>query len=243
MIINEEEWITSAEAAELLGTPQQNFLYYTTGKAKQVATHPGATRKGERLYSRADTIALRKKLARKRKNALPEKPIIDWLRLEDLLIGLQLAQRVYGPDIDLASANVYQSWRKNNQRLTMGAFNEERTECYGSIQLIPLDEQVILDVLSGRRHENSIQPDEIRSYDEPGPYTMLATSAAILPDRPHLLYELLYKYMAFWIEQFPERYMTRIYAQAMSERGAMLIQHLFMAPRPDLAYNAYDIDL
>lgn len=37
--------------------------------------------------------------------------------------------------------------------------------------------------------------------------------------------------------------MTKIYAQAMSDSGYRLAQHLFMAPRMDLAFNAYELDL
>jgi hypothetical protein len=66
----------------------------------------------------------------------------------------------------------------------------------------------------------------------------------VLPNRPQLLYAILHKYMQFWInEMYPERYIRRVYAQAISERGALMIQHFFMSPRRDLAYNAYELDM
>ena len=54
---------------------------------------------------------------------------------------------------------------------------------------------------------------------------------------------MLYQHMQFWISMYPERYITRVYAQAVSERGDMLIQHFFMSPRYDLSPNAYMLDL
>ncbi len=125
----------------------------------------------------------------------------------------------------------------------MGAFSQDRSECLAYLQLVPLDERVILEILSGRRSESSITPDEVRSYDEPGGYTLLAVSAVCQPDRSELLYVILRRYMDFWKSQYPERFIAKIYAQAVSERGDMLIQHFFMAPRYDLSPNAYVLDL
>jgi hypothetical protein len=169
--------------------------------------------------------------------------LIDWSSTTDVPAGLRLAQQLYGPDIDIATAAVYQSWRKNNNYISMAVFSPDRKECYAALQIIPLAEEVIIDILSGKRKESSIQPDEIRSYDDPGQYNLLVTNAAVLPDRPLLLFQLLHRYMDFWVEQYPKRYIKRVYAQAASERGIQLIQHFFMAPRLDLAYDAYMIDL
>jgi hypothetical protein len=163
----------------------------------------------------------------------------------DLAAGVKLAQALYDDSVNLAEMAVYQSWRKNNEHLTLAAFSPDRQEAYASIQVVPLPEQLILDVLSGRRTENSIQPDEIRSYNEPGEYTLLGTSAIVLKDRPELLLKLLRHYMQYWIDMFPDRYITRIYAQAVSDSGDRLASSLFMAPRYDLRgeYPAYMLDL
>ena len=102
---------------------------------------------------------------------------------------------------------------------------------------------VILQILSNQREETSIEADEIETYDQPGGYILLANSAAIHPDRPDLLHRLLRHIMSYWLEQYPDRYIKKIYAQAVSAPGEMLVQHLFMTPRPDLAYNAYELDI
>jgi hypothetical protein len=47
----------------------------------------------------------------------------------------------------------------------------------------------------------------------------------------------------YWCEQYPDRYVTKIYAQAESRHRDILIQKLFLAPREDLAPNAYILNL
>ncbi len=171
--------------------------------------------------------------------------VIDWTRPEDYASGIKLDMQVYNLDIALADETTYQSWRKNNNnRLSIAAFNADRSERYASIKLIPLrDEQTAIDILSNKRHENSIQPDEIRNYDEPGPYIILAIDAVALPEYPHLITAILLKWIDFWVEQYPDRYIKRVYTQAVSESGVRMTQHFFMSPRFDLAPNAFMLDM
>lgn len=234
-----EEWVTSREGAELLGVSQPNFLYYA--RIGEVASKPG---QGQKMYSRADTLKVRKKLVIRVKKPVQEKVLIDWLLAADVPAGLKLSMHLYPGEVDLAEAAIYQSWRKNNIHLTMAAFCEDRSECYASVQVVPLrDEQVILDVLRGTREESSINPDEIAAYDREGAYNLLVTSATCLPDRPQLLYQVLYKYIAFWLEMFPQRFIKKLYAQAVSDDGMRIVQHFFMSPRLDLAPNAFMLDM
>lgn len=171
--------------------------------------------------------------------------LIDWTLPSDFPSGIKLDMQVYDLDIALADANIYQSWRKNNNnRLSIAAFSEDRSERYASIKLMPLkDEQTAIDILSNKRSENDLLPDEIRNYDEPGPYIILAIDAVALPEYPYLLNRILRKWIEFWIEQYPDRYIKRIYTQAVSESGYRMVQHFFMSPRFDLAPNAFMLDM
>lgn len=232
-----QKYVDSNEASILLGEKPATLFYHVDRGEIEVI---GERR--ERRYKVADILQVKaRRQAKKRK---PAPVLLDWLYAADVPAGLKLSMAVYPGEVDLAEAAIYQSWRKNNPYLTMAAFSPDRQECYASVQLVPLrDEQVILDVLSGRREEASIQPDEIPGYDQPGPYYLLVTSATCLKDRPLLLYQVLYKYIDFWVDMFPDRYIKRVYAQAVSESGMRIVQHFFMAPRPDLAYNAFMIDM
>jgi hypothetical protein len=232
------EYVDSRTGAALLGVKQKKFFYHV--ERGEIGLEPNRARKDHR-YKVDDILAVKKRLAERKRQ--PPPVLIDWLQPGDIPAGLALDQILYPDNIDLAEAAVYQSWRKNNNKLTMAAFSKDRSECLAYIQLIPLPESVILDILRGKRPENSIKPEEVQAYDRPGGYTLLAISAVAHPARPDLLYKILYRIAAYWIEQYPERYITRIYAQAVSQTGDMLIQHFFMAPCYDLAPDAYMLDL
>lgn len=83
----------------------------------------------------------------------------------------------------------------------------------------------------------------MQTYERPGGYTLLANSAVSLPERPDLLNRILLRLMDAWVDRYPERYETGIYSQTVSESGDRMVQHFFMAPRYDLAPNAYMLDL
>lgn len=113
----------------------------------------------------------------------------------------------------------------------MGAFDaNDRRIRYGYIGLIPLPEPIILDVLMGRKDEKEITPDEILTYDEPGEYTLLANSAVIHPSYPELANRIIHGIMQFWIDQYPEKRIKRIYTQTVSDQGAALAKKLYLSP-------------
>jgi len=100
-----------------------------------------------------------------------------------------------------------------------------------------------MDVLKGNRSEMDIQPDEILAYDRPGGYNLLVESAVSHPDHPEQLGKVLKGLADFWCGQYPERYIEKIYAQAVSEKGDVLIQKLYFAARYDIAETAFMLDL
>ena len=123
------------------------------------------------------------------------------------------------------------AWRRKNPKISMAAFDaKDRRVRYGYIGLIPLPEPVILDVLMGKKDEKEITPDEILTYDEPGEYTLLANSAVIHPDYPELANVIIRGIMKFWIDQYPEKWIKRIYVQTVSEQGRALAKKLYLGP-------------
>jgi hypothetical protein len=241
--MSEESYVSADQGIELLGEKPSKFYYHVDrGEiATEIPARPGKGKKNNR-YLVADILQVKKRLLDKKTRKSPQ-PLIDWVVAKDVPVALKLSQLVYSEEVDLEEAALYQAWRKNNDKITIGAFNTDRTEVYATIQLVPLPEQEILDVLAGRREESSIAPDEIESFDRPGAYTLLCTSVTALKSRPMLLYELLYRYTQYWLEMYPERYISKIFAQTVSESGAMLAQHMFMQPRYDLAYNAFELNM
>lgn len=96
--------------------------------------------------------------------------------------------------------------------------------------MIPLPEGVILDILTGKRGEMTINADEILTYDEPGEYTLLANSAVVHPEHPELVGRILEKIMDHWYHWYPERRIKRIYAQTISQSGRLMARKLYLGP-------------
>jgi hypothetical protein len=192
---------------------------------------------------------VRQKILEKRRKSIkkskPSPVIFDWLKISDLPACLRLDQIVYDEEIDLGPIETYQSWRKKNQNISVAAFDaNDRNIMLGYVGLVPVvNERICLDILRGKRPDHSITVDEIDTYDRDGAFILYAISACTHPSRPDLLLPMLLKHVEFWQAMYPTRYIKKIFAQAVSERGEMLVQHMFMAPRPDLAYNAYELDI
>jgi hypothetical protein len=186
---------------------------------------------GKTLYSVQSTLELRNRLLKKvsRRDRQPE-VIVDWLRPTDITAALDLDQMVYH-EMFLAEAEVYMAWRRKNSYLSRAAFDaRDRRTCYGYLGLIPLSEQVILEILTGKKYEKEITQDEILTYDEPGDYTLFANSVVVHPDYPEVMSKILRSFIDFWYEQYPEKRVKRIYAQVVSDAGRIMAQKLYFGP-------------
>lgn len=223
-----DAYVSFSRALELFKPLDKNAFNYRVRK-KEIVTIEHED--GKTLYGVQSVIAMRNALLKKasRKDKQPE-VIIDWLRPTDIPASLALDQIVYH-EMFLAEAEVYIAWRRKNPYISMAAFDAtDRRTCYAYIGLIPLPEPVILDVLTGKKDEKEITPDEILTYDQPGEYTLLANSAVVHPDYPELVSKVIAKIIDYWVEQYPEKRIKRIYAQAVSEQGRTMAQKLYLGP-------------
>lgn len=242
-----DTFLSFQAASEILeNMPRSTFFYFV--RKGDIRVEPGRGPRDGR-YLEADVLALKERRAHdgKQRKAYKPKPapvFLDWLQPFDIPAILRLDQRVYH-EMFLAEAARYQEWSEKNPQLAMVAFDakSERQEMLAYVAALPLDESVILAILRGEREEISITKEEIQTYERPGGYTLLANSAVTLPERPDLLRLVLSRMIDAWVERYPERYVERVYAQAVSPRGDLLIQHFFMQPRYDLSPNAYMLDL
>jgi hypothetical protein len=228
---NQEEpdaYVSFSRALELFKPLDKNTFTYRVRK-KEIATKDDES--GKTLYGVQSTIAVRNALLKKasRRDKQPE-VILDWLQPTDIPAVLSLDQIVYH-EMLLAEAEVYMAWRRKNLHISMAAFDaKDRRTCYAYIGLIPLPESIILDVLTGKKDEKEITPDEILTYDQPGEYTLLANSAVVHPDHPELINRVITAIANYWLEQYPERRIKRIYAQTVSEQGRIMAQKLYLGP-------------
>ena len=236
-----QEYVPSSVGEKLLGVDTGKFFYYV--QSGQIAREPGSPKRNAR-YSVADILKVKEKRASRQRNKKTIHGMIDWIGVDDVLTSLQLDYRVYGSDVFLADLPYYAERVVRNPHVALAVFDSPRRErILAYLSLLPLPEPVILEVLRGEKHETRIRTEEIETYERKGGYTLLAESVVADPEHPEQLNTLLKHLAEYWCEQYPDRYITKIYAQAESRRGDILIQKVFFAPREDLAPNAYVLNL
>jgi hypothetical protein len=225
----------------MLGTDKGKFFYYV--QSGQIAKMPGSKRR-ETLYKVSDILKIKNKLSHKQNTQSISQTYADWIGVDDVLTSLQLDYRVYGPEILLANLTHYVERVRRNPHVALAVFDSPKRErILTYVSLLPLPEQTIIEVLRGNRHETDIGTEEVETYEREGGYTLLAESVVADPNHPEQFNTLLKHLTHYWCEQYPKRYIAKIYAQAESKKGDILIQKLFFAPREDLANNAYVLNL
>jgi hypothetical protein len=173
----------------------------------------------------------------------PPKALVDWMLPSDLPSILALDILVYDEQL-IGSIPLYHAWWKKNPKTTVLAFDAtDRRKVLAQACLLPLPEPVILSILRGERHEKSIAGDEVETYDRPGEYVLYAESVITHPDYRQYLGAVMQKFADFWCDLAPDRTIRRIYAQAVSTDGRLLVQKLYFGPLYDLGENAFVLDL
>lgn len=240
------QYVPWSEGAEILGVNRSSFFYLV--ESGQIAVEPGrGPRSGRYSLEDIQRVAerrakgIRRKSSRRRTRPTPV--FTDWLSPDDIPAILRLDKIVYD-EMFLAEMERYRQWSVKNGKLAMAAFDarSDRQTMLAYIACLPLEESVILQIMRGEREEISITQDEIQTYERRGSYTLLANSAVVHPEHPYLLRRVLQGMIQAWVERYPDQYVTRVYAQSVSERGDLLISSFFMQPRYDLAPNAYMLD-
>lgn len=231
------EHITSSEGAKLLRVSRQMFFYYVKkGRIRKIASE----KRGGTLYNRDDIMRLRAELGR---DDEPASIVVDWVKTTDLPNTLALDILVYDEPI-IGDFNLYFSWLRKNPRITLAAFDgDKRTVVLAYINLLPLPEAAILAILKGERDEKSITAEEIKDFNREGEYILLAESAVTRPGHPEYLGTVLRELTDYWCQQWPQRKLAKIYAQAASDEGLYLIQKMFFAPMLGYPEDAYVLDL
>lgn len=184
-----------------------------------------------KMYEIASIVATKTILLRdeERGKVLPVNSYADWIKISDVIAGLKLDRIVYHEEF-LADMEHYRERKTKNPYTSIGIFDvNDRDTMYAYISLLPMKEETIMDILFGRRNETQITSADILTYNDPGEYTLLVSSIVHHPDHPGLIRRLLNAYMHYWIEQYPERRIKRIYAETVSEAGKKMANELRMS--------------
>lgn len=226
-----EGYARFTEAAKLFEPLSKNVFNYRVRAGDIIVKEDGVGK----MYEIASVIKTKSILLQEeeRKKATPVNTIADWITIDDVLAGLKLDQIVYNEHLDefrLRDEAHYQERKKKNPRTSIGVFDaHDRGTMYAYISLLPLKEETIMDILLGTRQETDIHSEDILTYDEPGEYMLLASSAVHHPDHPELITRLIRAFMNYWVDQYPERRIKRIYAQTVSESGKLMANKLHMS--------------
>jgi hypothetical protein len=245
-----EEMYTSSEARSKLQASTSTFKRYVdSGRIRKIT--PPNKKQGMYVKDDVDKIAEEMRpftsiMKHKGKNLNEKQKIatsVDWQKISDLPAILKLDLTVYKENI-VGDIGLYISWEKKNPKITILSFERNnRDNVLAYISLVPLPESIILSILKGEREEISISPSEIETYERKGGYILLAESLVTHPDHPEQLYHLLKEVLHHWYEQYPDRYIEKIYADAVSDNGDILARKLFFSPLYDVSNTAYVLDL
>jgi len=222
-----EGYARFTEAAKLFEPLSRNTFNYRVRAGDIIVKEDNAGK----MYEIASVIKTKNMLLQdeEEKKAAPVNTIADWIKIDDVIAGLKLDHIVYN-EVFLSDTAHYQERKKKNPHTSIGIFDiNDRGTMYAYISLLPLKEEIIMDILLGKRDENDIHSQDILTYDEPGEYTLLASSAVHHPDHPELITRLIRAFMNYWVDQYPERRIKCIYAQTVSESGKLLANKLRMS--------------
>lgn len=216
-----------SEAERLFRPLSTGKLYYRI-KAGDILVEED---EGGKMYEIASILATKRSLLHEEadKKAALSKRHIRWTTPDDVIASMILDRAIYHEEY-LADIEHYRERKSKNPYTSIAVFDNDKADTmYAYISLLPLPEETIMDILLGKRDETEITSKDILTYDEPGEYTLLASSAAQHPDYKNLLGGLIHAYMNFWIDKYPERRIKRIYAETVSESGKRMANELRMS--------------
>ena len=223
-----EGYARFADATKIFEPFSRHVFNYRV-KAGDIVTQEDSSGK---MYEIASIISTKKALLKeeREKKAALSKHAIRWTTPNDVIASMILDREIYHEEY-LADTDHYRERKSKNPYTSIAVFDTEKKDTmYAYISLLPLPEATIMDILLGKRNETELTSKDILTYDEPGEYTLLASSAAQHPDYRNLLGGLIHQYMEFWVEKYPERRIKRIYAETVSDDGRQMVNELRMGP-------------
>jgi hypothetical protein len=223
----------------MLNISKQMFFYYVNkGRIRKLE----GNKRGGTLYNKADILQLKAELQKEEPEPAPI--AVDWMTISDLPAILALDIELYGEDEPLADIALYQAWWKKNNRTTIIAFDPaDRRKILAQCCMLPLKEEMIFEVLSGKRNEAQIPVSEVETYDREGEFNLLVESIIVRPGHRDAMGPIIQAFADFWYEQWPKRRISKIYARAATKEGEYLAHKLYFSPLYEFGEHSYVLDL
>lgn len=189
---------------------------------------------------------------RKRKVATPrhskhnelEKYTVSLLNLNDTPFLYSMEAEVLGGIEHALSPIQLQKWHQVNQHICYILHDpNNRHTTWGMFVVLPLREELILQILKGEVDINSVRPQDILAY-QVGNYSCYIASYTVRPEKLHLAGHLIQSMTNHWLTLPSEVSIAKLYALASSKTDSSLhrlIREWYFSRRYDIAPNAWSL--
>ena len=248
----DETVYTASEAAKRLGVHNSTFQNYVRAKRVRKVIPLG---KKEGFYPKEDVEKLAEELqkqpSRRRKQQKQlavisttksvEEATTDWIQYEDELNAYNLDCELYGFENSVSPDITWTWWQKNSYACRILYNKKDRSDIWGLLSIIPMEEETIFKLLRDQMSEKDILPEHVLVYEPGKHYSCYVAAVSMRPEHKHSFAMLLHSTMQFWLAH-PEVHIDKLFAFALGSDGMQLIRKMFFWPRRDISDNAWELD-
>ncbi len=177
-----------------------------------------------------------------------ETAVTDWVRKENVPYLYIFDVKKQGME-DAIDPKAFPGWLSKNPYLSRILHKEnDPTQIYGALTILPLQEETILRLLKQEISERDLTPHDILVYKSGRNFTGYIKSLAIDEQYRHEASNLVSSMFSIWCDFFPGSQMKKLYARARTEEADKLLSRFYFAPRYDLSTqpnrtDVYELDL
>lgn len=232
-------YLTASEAIEMLNIPTSTF-YRLVKEGKITKYYPTAVSK-HGVYSPREIAHLRSQF----KQDVEGKEVgeTDWAKSTDLGNIYDLEYPVLGDRT--INPSIVRKWQERNPYIYRLLFKkDERRDLWGGVNVLPLEEETIFQLLRGERQEADLDPQQdILTFDREGVYNFYVISVVLRSQKWQDFVVLISSIFDYWYALAPERTIGKIYARILTRQGEMLTKRLFFSPLWNISDTTYMLDM
>ena len=259
--MSQEKFVSSREGATLLEIDRQSFFYYAESRnVQRREVNDGGKERYE--YSYDDLLGIKDEIQERRANKKHKygdktaknnvKGITDWGVREDLPYIYALDCDTYGIEYSVPASRTLQWWQKNQAAIRVLFNSENRKDIWGCLTLLPMEEEIIFDLLRGDMSEQEIEAKHILAYEPGQAYSCYIASCVVRSDKMKFFNQLFNSITDYWCDH-PEIHICKLYGFVLGvstdalkteeNDGLRMVKKLYFSPRYDLGNNAWELDL
>ena len=173
-----------------------------------------------------------------------EKYAVSLLNLNDTPFLYSMESEVLGGIEHALSPIQLQKWHQVNEHICYILHDpDNRHATWGMFVVLPLQDDLILQILKGDIDINLVRPQDILTY-QAGDYSCYIASYTVRPEKQSLANHLIQSMTNHWLTLPPAVSIAKLYALASSETNSSmhrLIREWYFSRRYDIASNAWSL--